>query len=267
MRSSPLLAHPSAPGDSGQARLAAWLRTRAGDGVAALEQALLGGGFWRFAVRRLWVFLFARGWATALHVVELTFLAEIFSARSFVASLALQNATLVIDAFWWGALEGLRRRIRAIGVRDRRAGADHPIHDAGVLARPRRLRRADRARRLAVARRRGADDAGRLRAGLPLAAGARHGAARVLLGRLRVRARAPAGVGCTGRADDPGRRHRRALALARRVELRSRAAAVGARLARAARMVLPARVPGRARAVAGVAVALASAHDGFPPHR
>src|SRR5581483_1434468 len=48
---------------------------------------------------------------------ELTFLAEIFSARPFVASLALQNATLVIDALWWGALEGLRRRIRAIGVR------------------------------------------------------------------------------------------------------------------------------------------------------
>lgn len=110
-----MLATPAS--SSGQARLSAWLRTRAGDGVAALEQALLGGTFWRFAVRRLWVFLFARGWATALHVVELTLIAEIFSARPFVASLALQNATLVIDAFWWGALEGLRRRIRSIGMR------------------------------------------------------------------------------------------------------------------------------------------------------
>jgi hypothetical protein len=103
---------------TGQARLSAWLRARAGgDRVAALEEALLGGRFWRFALRRLWVFIFARGWATALHVVELTFLAEIFGARPFVASLALQNATLVIDALWWGALEGLRRRIRAVGVR------------------------------------------------------------------------------------------------------------------------------------------------------
>jgi len=111
------IASAPASNDSGQARLSAWLRARTGDRVVALEQALLGGTFWRFAFRRLWVFFFARGWATALHVVELTFLAEIFSARSFVASLALQNATLVIDAFWWGALEGLRRRIRSIGMR------------------------------------------------------------------------------------------------------------------------------------------------------
>ena len=121
MRQEPQIAHAlaSAPASdgSGQARLSVWLRTRAGDPVGALEQALLGGQFWRFALRRLWVFMFARGWATALHVVELTFLAEIFSARPFVASLALQNGTLVLDAFWWGALEGLRRRIRAIGVR------------------------------------------------------------------------------------------------------------------------------------------------------
>jgi hypothetical protein len=103
---------------SGQARLTAWLRAQASrDRVVALEEALLGGTFWRFARRRLSVFGFARGWATALHVVELTFLIAIFAARPFVASLALQNATLVVDAFWWGALEGLRRRIRIIGVR------------------------------------------------------------------------------------------------------------------------------------------------------
>jgi hypothetical protein len=103
---------------TGQARLSAWLRARAArDRVVALEEALLGGKFWRFALRRLSVFGFARGWATALHVLELTFLAEIFVARPFIASLALQNATLVVDAFWWGALEALRRRARALGVR------------------------------------------------------------------------------------------------------------------------------------------------------
>ena len=103
---------------SGQARLAARIRAWAArDRVAALEEALLGGTFWRFALRRLSVFAFARGWATALHVVELTFLSEIFAARPFVASLALQNATFVADAFWWGALEGLRRRLRAAGIR------------------------------------------------------------------------------------------------------------------------------------------------------
>lgn len=102
---------------SGQARLGAWVRSRAAkDRVAALEEALLGGAFWRLALRRLAVFGFARGWAIALHVMELTFLTEIFVARPFVASLALQNATLIAEAFWWGALEALRRRLRASGV-------------------------------------------------------------------------------------------------------------------------------------------------------
>ena len=78
---------------------------------------MLGGGFARLALRRLVVFAFARGWAAALHVLELTFLAEIFVARPFVASLALQNATLIADAFWWGALEALRRHLRAAGAR------------------------------------------------------------------------------------------------------------------------------------------------------
>jgi hypothetical protein len=103
---------------SGHARLTSWIRARAArDRVVALEEALLGGTFWRFALRRLSVFGFARAWGTALHVLELTFLTEIFFARPFVASLALQNATLVVDAFWWGALEALRRRARATGVR------------------------------------------------------------------------------------------------------------------------------------------------------
>ncbi|HET6150141.1 MAG TPA: hypothetical protein VFH68_21550 [Polyangia bacterium] len=109
---------PPRAGRSGQARLTAWLRSRAArDRIVVLEEALLAGTFWRFALRRLAVFGFARGWATALHVLELTFLIEIFAARSFVASLALQNATLIADAFWWGALEALRRRLRAAGPR------------------------------------------------------------------------------------------------------------------------------------------------------
>ena len=106
------------PAASAQLRLTAWLRARAArDRLVVLEEALLGGAFWRFALRRLAVFGFARGWATALHLLELTFLIEIFAARPFVASLALQNATLIVDAFWWGALEALRRRLRAIGPR------------------------------------------------------------------------------------------------------------------------------------------------------
>jgi hypothetical protein len=115
---SPIPSDRPPPAASAQARLTAWLRARAArDRVVVLEEALLGGAFGRFALRRLAVFGFARGWATALHLLELTFLIEIFAARPFVASLALQNATLIADAFWWGALEALRRRLRAIGPR------------------------------------------------------------------------------------------------------------------------------------------------------
>ena len=133
---------------SGQARLGGLdARSRvAGIGWWRSRRRCWAATFWRFALRRLWVFLFARGWATALHVLELTFLAEIFVARPFVASLALQNATLIVDAFWWGALEGLRRRIRAIGSAHRCAGADHALHDRRVGRRPVRLRRAAGAR-------------------------------------------------------------------------------------------------------------------------
>jgi hypothetical protein len=104
--------------------LAAWLRQRAAraDEVFALEEALLSGRFARYAARRLLAFGLARAWSTALHVLELTVLFEIFSARPFVASLALQNGTLVVDALFWGALEALRRRLRELGKTSEAAG-------------------------------------------------------------------------------------------------------------------------------------------------
>lgn len=80
----------------------------------AVEEALLSGRFHRYALRRLSAFGLARAWGTFLHVVELTWLVEVFSAKAFVASLALQNITLVLDAAWFGALEALRRRARTL---------------------------------------------------------------------------------------------------------------------------------------------------------
>jgi hypothetical protein len=95
----------------------AWLSARASvaSRVIAVEDALLSGRFARYAGRRLFAFALARGWATALHVVELTWLAHVFSAKPFVASLALQNASLVAEALYWGALEPMRRRARELG--------------------------------------------------------------------------------------------------------------------------------------------------------
>lgn len=102
---------------SGREALSAWLKSRArlADRGIVLEEALLSGRFARYAVRRLFAFGLARSAGIIVHLVELTWLFEIFSAKSFVASIALQNVTLVVDAFFWGALESLRQRLRVLG--------------------------------------------------------------------------------------------------------------------------------------------------------
>src|SRR4051812_26131541 len=103
---------------SGREALARWLERRAKASAGrfiALEEALLTGRFARYASRRLAAFGLSRALATFLHLLELTWLFEIFSAKPFVASIALQNVTLVVDAFFWGALEGFRRRARELG--------------------------------------------------------------------------------------------------------------------------------------------------------
>jgi hypothetical protein len=101
---------------SGGETLARWLRRRrAAARFIALEEALLTGRFWRYALHRLAAFGLSRTLAIFVHILELTWLFEIFSAKPFIASVALQNVTLVADAFFWGALEGLRRRVRELG--------------------------------------------------------------------------------------------------------------------------------------------------------
>ncbi len=102
---------------TGAETLAAWLTrraTRAGR-VLAIEEAILSGRFVPYALRRLSAFAVARGWAIGMHVLELTWLAGIFSAKQFVASVAVSNATMVLDALYFGALEGMRRRLRELG--------------------------------------------------------------------------------------------------------------------------------------------------------
>ncbi|MBX3188509.1 MAG: hypothetical protein KF819_15950 [Labilithrix sp.] len=102
---------------TGRRALATWLARRAplAGQMVAVEESLLSGRFGRYAFRRLGAFILARGWGIGLHVLELTWLATVFSAKPFVASLALQNVTLVLDAALFGALEGMRRRARELG--------------------------------------------------------------------------------------------------------------------------------------------------------
>lgn len=103
---------------SGREALTAWLQSRArlADRGIVLEEALLSGRFAHYAFRRLLAFGLARAAGIFVHLVELTWLFEIFSAKAFVASIALQNVTLVVDAFFWGALESLRQRLQLLGT-------------------------------------------------------------------------------------------------------------------------------------------------------
>lgn len=102
---------------SGKDALDAWLRVRAkvGDDGVLLEDSLLTNTFARYATKRLLAFGLSRAVAILAHVVELMYLFEIFSARPFVTSIAFHNVALLVDAFFWGALEGLRRRLRELG--------------------------------------------------------------------------------------------------------------------------------------------------------
>ncbi len=104
-------------GVTGRAALSAWLATRAAraDRVHAVEEAILARRFTAYAAKRLSGFVLTRLWSTLLHLVELTLLVELFSARPLVASLAFQNAALVVEALFWGASEALRRRLRELG--------------------------------------------------------------------------------------------------------------------------------------------------------
>ena len=102
---------------SGREALVAFLQRRAKDAdqVVALEEAMLAGRFASYAARRLTAFGLSRAVGVFLHIVELTWLYDVFGPRSFVASLALQNVSIVIEALWWGALEAHRRRARELG--------------------------------------------------------------------------------------------------------------------------------------------------------
>lgn len=92
-------------------------RARVAERLISVEEALLGGRFIRYALYRLkWVGL-ARGLSLITHVIELTVLFALFSQQTLAMAVLLQNATLVIDGMWWGALEVMRRRIRADGTK------------------------------------------------------------------------------------------------------------------------------------------------------
>ncbi len=88
-------------------REAAWARR------PELEEALLGGRFLAYAWWRLRGFAAIRLLAAAVNVVELLLLLTFLPRGWLVAGVVAINACHLAAAFWWGALEILRARLRA----------------------------------------------------------------------------------------------------------------------------------------------------------
>ncbi|MBM3312118.1 MAG: hypothetical protein FJY80_11485, partial [Candidatus Aminicenantes bacterium] len=107
----------------------AWFRKEAERGARTplLEDALIGGRFFPYAVYRLRYFALRTLLAAFLHALKIYFAFRFFSAGSFVAVLVVQAAASLAAGFWWGSLEVLRARVREDFSARRRRGLDELI--------------------------------------------------------------------------------------------------------------------------------------------
>lgn len=92
-----------------------WLRRERDrdDRRPVLEQALLGGRFWRYALYRLRYFLAWHCLSAAVHAATVLLLYRAFP-HSFSLIFVAYAAVNVGESFWWGALEAMRGRIRVL---------------------------------------------------------------------------------------------------------------------------------------------------------
>jgi hypothetical protein len=105
---------PAVPGPTPGAALEAWFARQAAREARAvyLEGALLTGEFRAYARYRLRYF-FLRYLADAvLHAARFLLLYALFSANAFVHLVVVTALAGLLGSFWWGALEGLRARVR-----------------------------------------------------------------------------------------------------------------------------------------------------------
>ena len=87
-------------------------------GRLGVEEALLTGHTLVYLWHRSRLFLLRVGLAQALHVVEFFLLFRVFSTRIFLSLLVLRISVLLLSALWWGLLESLRNRLRALSPRE-----------------------------------------------------------------------------------------------------------------------------------------------------
>jgi hypothetical protein len=95
--------------------LQGWLRRERdrSDRRPALEEALLGGRFWRYATYRLRYFLACYCLDAAAHAAIVLLLYRTFR-HSFSVIFVVYAGVYIAESFWWGALEAMRGRIRML---------------------------------------------------------------------------------------------------------------------------------------------------------
>jgi hypothetical protein len=91
--------------------------------VRFIEEALLTRRYARYAVFRLRYFFGIALAEAAVHIIEFTILAFIFTRQTLVLAILARAVGILASAWWWGALESMRGEIRAL----RRAGKSHLI--------------------------------------------------------------------------------------------------------------------------------------------
>lgn len=91
--------------------------------IVLLQDAFLANRFWGYAAYRLRLFLPRFSVETVLHLVRVFLLFHLFSRGEFVAAVALHAAADLTRSFWWGSLEVLRERVRAL----HRDGRSHRV--------------------------------------------------------------------------------------------------------------------------------------------
>lgn len=105
-----------------------WLRRQAKreQRVVLLEEALLGGRLWRYSSYRLRFFFVRYVVSSAAHAVTVLVLFRALKWESFLLVVLVSAASALAGSFWWGALEGLRARVRDL----HRSGRPHRIASA-----------------------------------------------------------------------------------------------------------------------------------------
>ncbi len=80
----------------------------------SLEAALLSRSLWPYVWYRLRYFGLRLAARAVVHLVTFLFMSRVFSRASFVAAVAAHALAACSTSFWWGGLETLRGRIRAL---------------------------------------------------------------------------------------------------------------------------------------------------------